>query len=355
METMQAAVAHAFREPLQIEEVERPTPGADQVLVQILASGVCHSDVHAVDGDWPFKPKLPLIPGHEGVGIVVARGKNVAHIAEGDRVGIPWLHTACGLCDYCLTGRETLCRRQLQTGYTVNGCFAEYTLAPASHVALIPKELDSAKAAPLLCAGVTTYKGLKQTEVRPGQWVVISGIGGLGHLAIQYAKAMGMHVAAVDVTEEKLALARRLGAEFAVNAATENAPKSIQREIGGAHGVLVTAVVPAAFSAAIGMLRPGATCVLLGLPPGEFPLPITSIVGGGLTIRGSNVGTRYDLKEALAIAATGVIDADIEYQPLDAVNATLDRLRHGTVEGRVILDFAHAHQAGSHNASHTHA
>ena len=256
--TMKAAVVHEFGTPLVIEDVPVPKPGPGQVLVKVVASGVCHTDLHAVDGDWPVKPKLPLIPGHEGVGPVAALGAGVTHLKEGDLVGVPWLHDACGHCEYCTTGWETLCEQQHNTGYFVDGGYAEYVLAPADFVGRLPDKTDLVAMAPILCAGVTTYKGLKETEARPGQWVVITGIGGLGHLAVQYAKAMGMHVGAVDVAEEKLALARSLGAEFTANAKTEDAVAKVVKETGGgAHGVLVTAVSPAAFSLAIGMVRPG--------------------------------------------------------------------------------------------------
>ncbi|HEY6406959.1 MAG TPA: alcohol dehydrogenase AdhP [Ktedonobacteraceae bacterium] len=334
---MKAAVVHTFGQPLVIEDVPVPTPGPGEVLVRVIASGVCHTDLHAAHGDWPVKPTLPFIPGHEGAGYVAALGSGVTSLHEGDRVGVPWLHSACGSCDYCLTGWETLCPNQQNTGYSVNGGFAEYVLAPAAYVGHIPKEIEFTEVAPILCAGVTTYKGLKETEVRPGEWVVISGVGGLGHVAIQYAKAMGMHVAAVDVADDKLALARTLGAEVTVNAATEDAAKKIQHEINGAQGVVVTAVSPTAFNQGINMLRRGGTCVLIGLPPGDFPAPIFDIVLKGLTVRGSIVGTRKDLQEALEFAAEGKVKATIELQPMEAINAVFSRLLAGQVQGRVVM------------------
>jgi propanol-preferring alcohol dehydrogenase len=334
---MKAAVAHAFREPLTIEELPIPTPGAGQVLVRVVASGVCHTDLHAADGDWPVKPALPFIPGHEGVGYVAACGAGVTSLKEGDRVGVPWLHSACGICDYCLTGWETLCPKQQNTGYSVNGGYAEYVLAPAAYVGQLPDQLGFTQAAPILCAGVTTYKGLKETDTRPGEWIVISGVGGLGHVAIQYARAMGLHVAAVDVADDKLALARTLGAEIAVNALSTDPASELQRLIGGAHGVLITAVSPTAFQQGIGMLRRGGTCALVGLPPGDFPAPIFDVVLKRLTIRGSIVGTRKDLQEALQFAAEGKVQATVEPQPLEAVNEVFGRLRRGAVQGRVVL------------------
>lgn len=337
--TMKAAVAHAFHEPLTVDEVPIPTPAAGQVLIRLAASGVCHTDLHAVDGDWPIKPTPPFIPGHEGVGAVAALGPDVSGVKEGDVVGVPWLFSACGRCEYCLTGWETLCASQQNSGYSVNGTFAEYVVAPAAYVALIPKGARPVEIAPILCAGVTTYKGLKETGARPGEWVVISGIGGLGHVAVQYARAMGLHVAAVDVGDDKLELARKLGAELTVNAKSEDPVERLQKAIGGAHGVLVTAVSTVAFRQGVGMLRRGGTCVLNGLPPGEFPLPIFDVVLNRYTIRGSIVGTRKDLQEALAFAAEGKVKATVEVQPLEAINTIFGRLREGKVQGRVVLSF----------------
>jgi propanol-preferring alcohol dehydrogenase len=335
---MKAAVVEKFREPLVVREVPVSAPGPGQVLVEIMASGVCHTDLHAADGDWPVKPSLPFTPGHEGAGVVVALGAGITHLKEGDRVGIAWLHGACGHCGFCLSGWETLCPEQKNSGYSVNGSFAQYALAQADYVGRIPKNLSFVDAAPILCAGVTTYKGLKETNARPGEWVVISGAGGgLGHVAIQYAKAMGLHVAAVDLGPEKASLARSLGAEIAIDALTQDPVSEIQKQIGGAKGVLVIAVSTTAFKQAIGMLRRGGTCVLNGLPPGEFPVSIFNLVLNGQTIRGSIVGTRLDLEEALGFAAEGKVKAIIDTQPLESINDVFHRLKTGKVNGRVVL------------------
>lgn len=338
--TMKAAVVHAFGQPLRLDEVPVPQPGPGQILVKIMNSGVCHTDLHAADGDWPVKPSLPLIPGHEGVGYIAALGAGVTLVKEGDRVGVPWLHSACGVCSYCITGWETLCPQQKNTGYSVNGGYAEYVLAPAAYVGRLPDRLDFVSAAPILCAGVTTYKGIKETDTKPGEWVVIVGVGGLGHVAVQYAKAMGLHVAAVDITDDKLDLARKLGAELTVNAKLQNPAQFIQKEIGGAHGVLVTAVSPTIFRQGIDMLRPGGTCALVGLPPGDFPTPIFDVVLKRLTIRGSIVGTRKDLEECLQFADEGKIKPETEVQPLEAINEVFRRLKHGEVQGRVVLQLS---------------
>ncbi len=336
--TMKAAVVHAFGKPLRIEEMPVPVPGPGELLVKVAASGVCHTDLHAADGDWPVKPKLPFIPGHEGVGAVAAIGPDVKGFKEGDAVGVPWLHDACGRCEYCITGWETLCRAQHNTGYGVDGGYAEYVIADAAYAGRLPEKTSFIEMAPILCAGVTTYKGLKETDTRPGEWVAISGIGGLGHVAVQYAKAMGLHVAAVDVAEDKLALARRLGAEVTVNAAAENAAARIVKETGGgAHGVLVTAVSPKAFAQALRMARPKGTVSLVGLPPGEFATPIFDLVLNRITIRGSIVGTRKDLEEAIEFAAEGKVKPTVTVEPLDNINDIFARLKVGKVDGRIVV------------------
>ncbi len=338
---MQAAVVVRFGEPLELRECEVPTPGPGQILVKTEACGVCHTDVHAAKGDWPLKPNLPFIPGHEGIGTVVAMGSGVVGVKEGDRVGVPWLYSACGHCEHCLSAWETVCAEAQFGGYTRNGGFAEYILADPNYVAHIPASLTALAAAPIICAGITTYKGIKETGAKPGQWLAISGVGGLGHLAIQYAKAMGLHVCAVDVDDEKLAHATRLGADFVVNAKAGDPVAAVRQGTGGgAHGVVITAPSLGAFEQGVGMTRKRGTCVLIGLPPGEFPVPLFEVVANCITIRGSFVGSRQDMAEALAFAAAGNVVADIETQPLTAINQVLERLAQGQVASRVVLDFA---------------
>ena len=338
---MRAASVPEFGAPLHVGEQPVPAPGPGQALVRVLTSGVCHTDLHAVEGDWPVKPSPPFIPGHEGVGYVEAVGDGVTNLAVGDLVGNAWLWSACGQCDYCRTGWETLCEQQQNGGYSVDGSFAEYMLVDATYAAVVPAGSDPVEVSPVLCAGVTVYKGLKMAGVLPGQWVVISGIGGLGHIAVQYAVAMGMRVAAVDIADDKLALAKSHGAELTVNARSEDPVEAIQRETGGAHGVLVTAVHPSAFGQAIGMTRRGGTIVFNGLPPGDFPAPIFDIVLKGLTIRGSIVGTRQDMIEALDFYARGLIHPTVAERPLEAINEVFDDMRAGAIDGRVVLRLAH--------------
>lgn len=340
---MRAAVVIAPDKPLLVTEVPIPVPGPGQALVRVITSGVCHTDLHAARGDWPVPPKADLIPGHEGYGEVVALGEGVTTLEVGQKVGNAWLWSACGTCEFCRTGWETLCPDQKNGGYGVDGSFGEYMLVDERFAARIPEGSDPVEVAPILCAGVTVYKGLKMTETKPGEWVVISGIGGLGHIAVQYAIAMGMRVAAVDIDDEKLELARHHGAEVTVNAATEDPIAAIQAQTGGAHGVLVTAVHPKAFGQGTGMARRGGTVVFVGLPPGAFPADIFDTVLRAITIRGSIVGTRQDLAESLDFYARGLIHPTVSaVEPLDDINDIFERMEAGHIEGRVVMRYADA-------------
>jgi propanol-preferring alcohol dehydrogenase len=337
---MHVAMVEHFKKPLVLREWDIPSPGAGQILVKTEACGVCHTDVHAAGGDWPVKPTLPFIPGHEGIGRVSAVGAGVSAVKEGDRVGVPWLHSACGHCEYCLTAWETICPAETFTGYSTNGAFAEYLLADPNYVAHIPAGLSAQEAAPIICAGVTSYKGIKQTEAKPGEWLAVSGIGGLGHLAIQYAKHMGLKVCAVDIDDGKLTLAKRLGADAVVNAKVGDPAAAVKKLTdGGAHGVLITAPSLSAFKQGVGMTRKHGICVLVGIPPGDFPVPLFDVVADCISIRGSFVGNREDLAESLSFAAEGKVKADIELQPLSAINKVFTRLEHGDVPARVVLQF----------------
>jgi propanol-preferring alcohol dehydrogenase len=335
--SMGAAVATAYGRPLVLSDVATPEPGPGEMLIKVAACGVCQTDIHAVDGDWPVKPKLPFIPGHEVVGHVAALGQGVTNFKEGDAVGVAWLHDACGSCEYCGTGWETLCAKQHNTGYSVDGGYAEYMIAHSAYAVRLPAGLDLIEAAPILCAGVTTYKGVKETETKPGDWIAISGVGGLGHVAVQYAKAMGLHVVAIDVAEDKLALARKVGADIALNAKAPDLAREAARLTGGVHGALVTAVSPPAFAQCLALLRPKGTMSLVGLPPGSFPLPIFEVVLKRLTVRGSIVGTRQDLVESLAFAAEGKVKAEVERRALTQINEIFAQLKGGSVRGRIVV------------------
>ncbi|KFL90507.1 Alcohol dehydrogenase [Acetobacter malorum] len=336
---MKAAVVREFGKPLSIEELDIPDIRPNEILVKMIACGVCHTDLHAAEGDWPKKPTLPFIPGHEGVGTVVKAGSAVTHVKVGDEVGVPWLYSACGHCEHCLGGWETLCAKQEDTGYSVNGCFAEYVVADPNYVALLPKGIDPVQVAPVLCAGLTVYKGLKMTDTKAGNWVAISGVGGLGQMAVQYGVAMGLNVVAVDIDDEKLATARQLGAALTVNARETDPAAFMQKEVGGVHGGLITAVSTKAFSQAMGYVRAGGTLVLNGLPPGDFPISIFDMVMNGTTIRGSIVGTRLDMIEALSFFADGKVKSVTQTDRLENINSIFERLEEGKVEGRIVIDF----------------
>jgi len=334
---MKAAVVNEFKKELEIKEVEKPALEDGEVLVKIEACGVCHTDLHAAHGDWPIKPKLPLIPGHEGVGIVVEVAKGVKSIKVGDRVGIPWLYSACGECEYCLTGQETLCPHQLNGGYSVDGGYAEYCKAPANYVAKIPENLDPVEVAPILCAGVTTYKALKVSEAKPGDWVAIYGIGGLGHIALQYAKAMGLNVVAVDISDEKSELARQLGADITINGLKEDPVQSIHEQVGGVQAAISVAVTKKAFEQAYQSVKRGGCLVVVGLPHDNLPIPIFNTVLNGVTIKGSIVGTRKDMQEALDFAARGKVRPIVETASLEEINDVFHKMENGQIKGRIVL------------------
>lgn len=330
---MRAAVVHSFDQPLAIEDVPTPEPGPEQVLVRIEASGLCHTDIHAARGEWPVKPEPPFIPGHEGVGTIVELGDGNPHGLEvGMRVALPWLGYACGDCRYCNSGRETLCPDQLNTGYSINGGFADYAVGYARHVVRVPNGIDPIDAAPLTCAGVTTYKAVKVSDADSSSLIAVFGAGGLGHLAIQYARITGGSVVAVDVNAERLRTAGELGAEHLVNAAEQDPVAAIQA-LGGADQAISTAVSPSAFEQAIGSLARGGTMVCVGLPAdNELRTPIFETVLGGLTIRGSIVGTHHDLEEVFELHRRGLTKVFHAERRLEDVNDAIEQVLDGTAE-----------------------
>jgi propanol-preferring alcohol dehydrogenase len=335
---MKAAVVTDFTKTLHVGEVAKPVPGPGEVLVKVETSGLCHTDIHAAHGDWPVKPTLPLIPGHEGVGIVEEVGDGVSLVQVGDRVAMPWLGSACGVCQYCVDGWETLCEQQVNTGYGRDGGYAEYATANAAYVAKVPDAVDPLDAAVLTCAGVTTYKAVQVSGARPGQLVAIFGIGGLGHLALQYAKIAGATVIAVDVVDEKLELAKELGADYVVNALAED-PVAAIKALGGAHAAISVAVAPKAFEQAFGSLRRGGKLVFVALPADNFvKLPIFETVLNGITVVGSIVGTRKDLAEVYALHALGRTTVIRETRRLDEVNECFEEVEKGSVKARIVFD-----------------
>ncbi|MGA2354614.1 MAG: zinc-dependent alcohol dehydrogenase [Terriglobales bacterium] len=336
---MKAAVLREFKTPLTLEEVARPTPGADDVLIKIEVCGVCHSDLHVAGGDWTQFAgivKKPLILGHEIVGRVIERGAAVQSVAVGDRVGIPWVQYTCGECEFCREGNENLCARQRITGVMVDGGYAEYAKAPASHAVKIPDALLSEQAAPLLCAGVTVHRALKQAKIRAGQRLAVFGIGGLGHLAVQIGRAAGAEVTAIDVSDEKLALAKSLGATRTLNAATSNVVKEL-RNSGSVHVAIVTSASKSAYDTAFYCVRPSGTLLAVGLPAKDISFPPIMMAAAEIHIKASAVGTREDLREILAMGAAGAIHCQVTTRPLSDVQQVLEELSRGEISGRVVL------------------
>jgi propanol-preferring alcohol dehydrogenase len=325
--------------PLEIREVPVPEPGTGQVLVRIETSGLCHTDIHAARGDWPVKPKDLLVPGHEGVGRVTAVGPDVDLIAVGDRVALPWLGLACGHCRYCVDGWETYCTSPQYMGYTIDGSYAEYAIGYASHVVAVPDGITSLDAAPLTCAGVTTYKAIKVGRPQPGETAAVVGIGGLGHLGLQYAKIFGATTVAIDVEDDKLQLAKDLGADHVVDARGDEAAQLAA--LGGIDLALVTVPSPAAMAAAHAALNPNGRLVIVGLPAdNRLELPVFETVLKGISVIGSLVGTRNDLKDVFDLHAQGRTRVVAEPRRLEDVNACFEEVLAGDVPARLVFDLS---------------
>jgi propanol-preferring alcohol dehydrogenase len=339
---MKAAVLHEFKKPLVLEDVPRPVPEANDLLIQLEACGVCHSDLHLADGDWPqftAITKKPLILGHEIAGRVIEKGAAVREFQIGDRVGVPWIYWTCGECEFCREGNENLCVKQKITGVTVDGGFAEFVKAPASHAVKIPEGLSAVDAAPLFCAGVTVYRALKQARISAGQRLAIFGIGGLGHVAVQIGRELGAEITAIDISEEKLRLAESLGAARSLNATLRNVVKEL-RATGGVHVALVTSAAKAAYDMAFSCVRPTGTLLVVGLPSENICFPPILMAAGEVRIQASAVGTRQDVREVLAMASKGKIHCHVAARPLSEANKVMDELRHGQVSGRIVLAFS---------------
>ncbi|MEO5901557.1 MAG: alcohol dehydrogenase AdhP [Ilumatobacteraceae bacterium] len=336
---MKAALVTKFTEPLTIVERDIPDPGPGQILVRIEACGLCHTDIHAANGDWPFKPTLPFVPGHEGIGMVEKLGASVTNRAIGDRVAIPWLGYACGECRYCIDGRETLCEKQEDSGYSIDGAFADYAVASAKYVVAVPAGISSIEAAPLSCAGVTTYKALKVAKIVPAENVAVFGIGGLGHLGVQYARIMGANVIAVDIEDEKLQLATELGADHTVNARTVDPVQAIH-ELGGADVALVLAASTTVFEQAFASLRRGGRLICVAMPAEEtMSIPIFDTVVKGISVIGSIVGTRQDVAEVFALHAAGKTKVIAETRKIEDVNQAMADVLSSKVPARLVFEF----------------
>ena len=350
---MKAAVVHDFTHALRVEEVPKPVAGPGQCVVRIETSGLCHTDIHAAHGDWPVKPTLPFIPGHEGVGIVERVGPGVTEVREGDRVALPWLAYACGTCEYCVSGWETLCPHQLNAGYSMNGSYGEYAKGFARYMGRVPDGVDPFEAAPLTCAGVTTYKAVKSAGVRPSQLVAVYGVGGLGHLAMQYARIAGATVVAVDLQDDKLAIARELGAEYTINALDRDPVEEIKK-LGGADVSIALAVSPRAFEQAYRSLKRGGTLSMVALPADNYvQLPIFETVLNSVRILGSIVGTRLDLQEVFELHRQGRTRVLYEKVCLEDVNQSFDSILRGTNhQPRLVFDMTE--RGGFHDHAHHH-
>ncbi|CAI1812233.1 alcohol dehydrogenase AdhP [Serratia marcescens] len=313
----------------------------DEAALKMECCGVCHTDLHVKNGDFGEVPGITL--GHEGIGVVSAVGEGVTSLKVGDRASVAWFYQGCGHCEYCVSGNETLCRSVKNAGYSVDGGMAEECIVVADYAVKVPDGLDSFAASSITCAGVTTYKAVKISDIKPGQWIAIYGLGGLGNLALQYAKnVFNAKVIAIDVNDGQLEFAKQIGADLTINSKTQNAEEIIQQQTGGAHAAVVTAVAKAAFNSAVNAVRAGGKVVAVGLPPESMDLSIPRLVLDGIQVVGSLVGTREDLKEAFQFAAEGKVTPKVTKRPLGDINAIFDEMKAGTIRGRMVIDLGMA-------------
>ena len=334
---MRAARLHEPRGAIMIDEVAEPSPGEGEILVRMEACGLCHSDLFIQSLE--ALPRTPVTLGHEGIGVVETLGPGVDGIAPGDRVGITYLYRGCGQCDECAAGRPELCARQVHTGYDRDGAFGDLAVAHAAHVARVPEGIDAVSAAPLCCAGWTAYRAIRNAGLQPGDWLAVFGVGGLGHLGIQFARLSGLRVVAVDVSPEKLALAEQLGAELTINAANENAGRVLRKQIGGVNGAVSFVAAAAVILQAFGGLRRGAALVLVGLAVEHFELPMVDTIIKSIRVQGSFLGRQQDLAEVFELARAGKIRIETESRKLEELPAAFEELRSGRLKGRAVVRF----------------
>ena len=319
-------------------------PGPDEVLINIKYSGVCHTDLHALMGDWPIPTKLPLVGGHEGAGVVVAKGELVDDIELGDHAGVKWLNSSCLSCSYCRQAYEPLCAEAKLSGYTVDGSFQQYAIANAAHVARIPKDLSLEAVAPVLCAGITVYKGLKESDARAGQTVAVVGAGGgLGNMAIQYAQAMGMRTIAIDAGDDKRDACRALGASAFVDFKTSKDlvadVKAASPDGFGPDAVILLAVSEGPFQQAADYVRPGGCIVCIGMPTHAYiKAPVFDTVVKMIKIKGSYVGNRQDTAEAIDFFARGLINAPYKVVGMSELQSVFDLMKENKIVGRYVVD-----------------
>ncbi|NMH33621.1 alcohol dehydrogenase AdhP [Streptococcus sanguinis] len=339
---MKAVVVNPEGTNVQLIENKELRPlETGEALVDIEYCGVCHTDLHVAHGDFGKVPGRVL--GHEGIGIVKEIAPDVKSLKVGDRVSVAWFFEGCGACEYCTTGRETLCRTVKNAGYSVDGGMAEQCIVTADYAVKVPEGLDPAQASSITCAGVTTYKAIKEAHLQPGQWTVIFGAGGLGNLAVQYAKKVfNAHVVAVDINNDKLALAKEVGADIVINGhEVDDVAALIQEKTGGAHSAVVTAVSKVAFNQAVDSVRAGGRVVAVGLPSEMMDLSIVKTVLDGIQVIGSLVGTRKDLEEAFQFGAEGLVVPVVQKRPVSDAVDVFDEMEAGTIQGRMVLDFTH--------------
>ena len=339
---MKAVVVNPEGTNVQLVENKEMRPlETGEALVDIEYCGVCHTDLHVAHGDFGKVPGRVL--GHEGIGIVKEIAPDVKSLKVGDRISVAWFFEGCGACEYCTTGRETLCRTVKNAGYSVDGGMAEQCIVTADYAVKVPEGLDPAQASSITCAGVTTYKAIKEAHLQPGQWTVIFGAGGLGNLAVQYAKKVfNAHVVAVDINNDKLALAKEVGADIVINGhEVEDVAALIQEKTGGAHSAVVTAVSKVAFNQAVDSVRAGGRVVAVGLPSEMMDLSIVKTVLDGIQVIGSLVGTRKDLEEAFQFGAEGLVVPVVQKRPVSDAVDVFDEMEAGTIQGRMVLDFTH--------------
>lgn len=333
---MRAALLHKVAKietnPLRIEEIETPSPGRGQILVRILGSGVCRSNLNMVEGDWVnagVPPKYPIIPGHEIAGVVAEVGEDVQSVRKNDRVGMQPLWMSCGSCEWCLTGGEYFCSKREILGETVDGGFADYILGYEGHVYPLPSELDPVVAAPLFCPGVTAYGAVKKAGIEPGKKVAVFGAGGVGHLAIQLAKLYGADVYAVTRSKVHLELASELGATPVDGNAD---PVAELAKLGKMDSTIVFAPSTKAAMQAVKSTKPRGT-VVIGAPGAieEFPFDEEKRIVGTL------VGGRQATREVIALAAAGKLVPVTEKHSLDEANQMLNDLKNGEIRARAVL------------------
>ncbi|MGX7388955.1 alcohol dehydrogenase AdhP [Carnobacterium divergens] len=340
-----AVVSEKNNGKVEIKYVTLRTLKEGEALVDVEYCGVCHTDLHVAHGDFGEVPGRVI--GHEGIGIVKEIAPDVTNLKVGDRVSIAWFFEGCGTCEYCVTGRETFCRDVKNAGFSVDGAMAEECIVKADYAVKVPEGLDPAQASSISCAGVTCYKAIKVSDVKPGQWIAIYGIGGLGNLAIQYAKnVFNAKVVAVDINDDKLEFAKELGADLVCNPLKDgDAGEWIQKAVGGAHAAVVTAVSKVAFNQAVNSVRAASKVVAVGLPSETMDLEIVKTVLDGIQIVGSLVGTRKDLEEAFQFGAEGKVVPLVETRSLDEVNDIFEEMEQGKIRGRMVVDL---HKGCSH-------